>query len=192
MHVLALAGIEWIYFSVAGAVLWCRRRIRVMLITLWCLVIAEKFLHHKGPFRFSHHPTSEETERAEESGRAYSPDRWPQLTKGIFHTMLWNKMGKLAGALWSAVWGLAGHWSVGGKQLHCASLVLHILIIIIIIMIIPPSFSVLENCLNPRVLPFFPYTPPCHWGEWANGCEVFSCLPGWTTTASSLMFQSGL
>jgi len=44
-----------------------------------------------------------------------------------------------------SAWGLAGHQSVGGEQLHCAPLVLYIIFIIIIIIIIitiMPFFSV--------------------------------------------------
>lgn len=33
----------------------------------------------------------------------------------------------------AAAWGLAGHWSVGGEQLHCASLVLYILLLLLLV-----------------------------------------------------------
>ena len=41
----------------------------------------------QGLFCFSHHPTSEEAGGAQEAGRGHSRDSWPQLTKGIFHTI---------------------------------------------------------------------------------------------------------
>lgn len=65
---------------------------------------------------------------------------------------------------WSATaWGMAGHVSVGGKQLHCAPIILYNFIITIVILhIIFSSLSVLLSCLhvNPhKPFTFFQFSP---------------------------------
>ena len=58
----------------------------------------------------------------QEDGREHSQSSWPELAKGVFHTMErhaqyinWVELARGQGSL-------LGHQSVGGEQLHCASL----------------------------------------------------------------------
>lgn len=79
---------------------------------------------------------------------------------------------------------LAGHWSAVGEQLHCALLVLYIIITLtgIIIIIFPFHLSPIKlslaqhiNCIfAPHSLPH-----PTGWGEGqTSSCVVLSYLPG--------------
>ena len=60
-------------------------------------------------------------------GVGHNQDSWPELAKGIFHT-LWHHVrgteGRALASMAAVSQGLAGHWSVGGEQLLCKSLAL--------------------------------------------------------------------
>ena len=64
--------------------------IMAVLITQGCFSYCWAVLtQSQGLFCSSHHPTSEEAGGAQEVWRGHSRDSWPQLTKGIFHT-IWH------------------------------------------------------------------------------------------------------
>ena len=68
--------------------LWFGSVLRTVLITQGCFCYCWAVLtQSQGLFCFSHHTTSEEVEVVQEAGRGRSWDSWPQLTKGIFHTI---------------------------------------------------------------------------------------------------------
>ena len=72
-----------------GTVFWiCDQTV---LVTHWrCSCCWTDLAQHQGLFYFSCCPTSELAGGAQEVGRGCSRDSWPQLTKGIFHTM-WHQ-----------------------------------------------------------------------------------------------------
>ena len=117
-------------------------------------------------------------------GRGHSRDNWPKLAKGIFHTV-WHyaehlNCGGVGQQVAAAAWGLAGHRSAGGEQLHCVSLVYSIIVSI-------PSFPVLLNCLylNARVLPFFQFSPRSLWGR-SERTAVWCLAACWVKQQHSL------
>ena len=58
----------------------------------------------------------------QEAGREQSWGSWPELAKGIFHTMEHHAQYINRGELARRCRLLLGHWSAGGEQLHRASL----------------------------------------------------------------------
>ena len=100
--VLVLAGTELIFFIVANMGLCFGFVLKTVLIIQECFSYCWAVLtQSQGLCCFSHHPTSEEAGGAQEAGRGHSWDSWPQLTKGIFHT-IWHhaqhiKLGKEEG-----------------------------------------------------------------------------------------------
>ena len=86
--VLVWAGIELNFLIVVGRVLCFGFSMRIILITHWCFRCCWAVLtQSEGLFCFSPHPTSEQSGDAQEAGRGHSQDSWPQLTRGIFHTI---------------------------------------------------------------------------------------------------------
>ena len=62
--------------------------LRTVLITQGCFCYCWAVLtQSQGLFCSSHHPTSEWAGGAQGVGRGHSRDSWPQLTKGISHTI---------------------------------------------------------------------------------------------------------
>ena len=62
--------------------------LKTVLITQGCFRYCWAVLtQSQGLFCFSPHPTSEQAGGAQEAGRGHSRDSWPQLTKGIVHTI---------------------------------------------------------------------------------------------------------
>lgn len=102
----------------------------------------------QGHFSFLYCPAGERAEGAQGVGRGQNQDRWPKLSKEIFHTIWqWKNLknsGELAG--WAAtMWELAGLISVSGRwAIACASLALYMYVYVIIItMILFSSSSVI-------------------------------------------------
>lgn len=101
---------------------------------------------------------------------------WPQLDKGIFHTIKHHaelsSWGELSGEL-SHGWGRlsSGWWAIA----MCITCFVYCLLVITNTFL---SFFVLLNCLhlNSVVLPFSYSLPHLWWTEWLNGSSVFSCL----------------
>ena len=87
--VLVLAGIELIFFTVASMGLHFGFALETVLIIQRCFPYCWAVLtQSQGLSCFSHHPASEEAGGAQEVGKGHSRDSWPQLTKGIFHTII--------------------------------------------------------------------------------------------------------
>lgn len=113
---------------------------------------------------------------AKETGREHSWGRWPKVAKGIFHSIerhaQYINWGELPGwmvdlDLGRGVW----HLSMGGEQLHCASLISSFSIIIIIIIYNCYHTLIIELCV---VLNFHLGLNPNRW----NG----STIQSWTRT----------
>ena len=103
--VLVLLEVEVIFFLVVGTVLWFGFSMRIMLITHWCFSWWVVLSRNQGPFKF---PMLCQWAGAQEPGREQSQDSWPELAKGIFHTMeshaQYINQGNLTGA---------GQWLLG-------------------------------------------------------------------------------
>ena len=99
--VLVLAGIE-IIFIVANMGLCFGFVLKTALIIEgrfhYCWAVLTE---SQGLFCCSHHPTSKLARSAQEAGRGRSQDSWPELTKGIFHTLWCHvqriKLGEVEG-----------------------------------------------------------------------------------------------
>ena len=88
--VLVLAGIELIFFIVASMGMCFAFVLRTVLIAQGCFSYCWAVLtQSQGLCCSSPHPASEEAGGAQGVGRGHSRDSWPQLTKGIFHT-IWH------------------------------------------------------------------------------------------------------
>lgn len=84
--VLVLARIEFIFFPAAAMVL-CFG-FRITLITHQCFSCCRARLSQsQGHFIFWCCPAHKVVEGAQEAGKEKSQDSWPQLAKGIFHTI---------------------------------------------------------------------------------------------------------
>jgi len=83
--VLVLAGVELIFFVVAGTGLYFGFVLETVWITAGCLSDCWAVLtQSQGPSCSSRCPTSEEGGGAEGAGGTHSRDSWPQLTEGVF------------------------------------------------------------------------------------------------------------
>ena len=105
-NMLVLSGTELIFFLVASMGLCFGFVLKTVFIIQGCFSYCWAVLtQSQGLFCSSPHPTSEEAGGAQEVGRGHSRDSWPQLTKGIFHT----------------VWRHAQHIKLGeeeGRRVH--------------------------------------------------------------------------
>lgn len=85
---MVLAGIETIFFPVAGRGPGFGFRMRIALITQWCLGIAEQGLQSQGHFSSSHCPASQKW-GAQGAARRLNQHRasqfWTQLPAGLSH-----------------------------------------------------------------------------------------------------------
>ena len=132
--VMVLAGIEIIFFTVAGIVLCFGFSMRIMLITHRCFSCCWAVFTLNQGLSSSHALPAEKVGDAQEAGKGHSQDSWPKLAKGIFHT-IWHhaqyiNWGELAGGR-ARCSGTSWASVVGGEQLHCASLVLYILLLLL-------------------------------------------------------------
>ena len=140
------------------------------------------------------------------STRSWERTQLGQLTptdqRDIPYHMTSCSVYKLQGAGRGAViaaWELAGYQSVGGKQLHCASLALYVIITIIIILLLLLLLFYfilfqLLNCsyLNPGVfsLLLFWFSPPSHQGQGSEQVAAWCLVAGWGLTMTSTTLPS--
>lgn len=125
--VLVLAGILLILFLVAGILLWLAFKMRLILITYWCLLVARQFALNQGLFCLS--PPAARTLVGARSWEGTQPQQvTPSDPRGIPYHMVSCSVHKLEGKLagGASALGLAGHGPVGGE--HCAPLDLYILL----------------------------------------------------------------
>lgn len=131
--VLVLARIKWIFFLVDVIVPCFGLRMR---IAQWCFSSCWAGLTmSQGVFNFSCCSASKEAEGAQGAEKEHSWESWPQLTKGIFHTIRHHAeqgMGQLVWEVATAAQGLEENWLAGGELL-CASLVLYILLSLLLL-----------------------------------------------------------
>ena len=153
-----------------------------MLITHWCFSCCWAVLTlSQGFFSFSYYSASEEAGWTQQARRGHSQDSWPQLAKGIFHTM-WHhaqyiNWGELAGQHCGSRIGwvsASGWWAI----VLCVTCFVYSSSSSSIF----PSSSVVLNCLylNPWVLGFFcRFSPPSHWVEGSDWVAAWCLIAGW-------------
>jgi len=148
--ILVLAGIELISSSCYGAVWY---RMRILLITHRCLVIAELWCSEPKAFQHLTLPCLRGAGGTERAGgdRARTAD--PNCPKGCPTpcVIMWNYRTGGVG------WGSVGGWWAIALWIIC--------FLSSFIIIIFPFFSALLNCvyLNPWILPFFLILFPSQW-----------------------------
>lgn len=117
MHVLVSVGMELIFFLVPA--LCFGFSIKIEVVTHWYFRCCGTLpAESSGLLWFLHCPDSEED--------TTSQDRWSKLSKGMAHAIRTIKLAELA----AAVQGLDGHQSKGGEQMHCALIVLFVLLFV--------------------------------------------------------------
>ena len=136
--VLISAGIELIFFLVAGTVLCFGFRMRIMLITHRCFSCCWAVLTLVKDFSASHALPARSWEGAQPGQLTQTGQR------DIPYHVTSCSVYKLGGVSWEMVTAareLAGHWSVGGEQLRCASLILYILLSLLLLLFSLPFLS---------------------------------------------------
>lgn len=116
---LVSSGIKIFLFLVVGTMLWFAFGMRTMSITHWCSYcwcLSRTFQL----------PTLWQWGGQQGAGRKQSQDIWPELDKGIFH-IIEHHVQYINWESWTggANPGQSGHWSAGGEQFFCVSLVFH-------------------------------------------------------------------
>lgn len=193
LFVLDSAGAEVIFSLVTGKVLCLgfSRRITLMTHLMFWLLFSNAYPKPRA-FQF---PMLCQWACVQEVGREHIHDSWPELSTGIFHTVIhpaqcinWEPANLLASSFYLTV-GVKLSWMSWIGQLVVSICIVHhfcfmsfmspsplpvsIIAIIIIIIISSSSFQLPKNsCLNPLVLPSF-FLPPPEWRKTSRRmCDI--------------------
>lgn len=165
-------------------------------------------IQHQGLFCLSHRPACEQAAGAQSLGKGHSQESWPQLTRGIFHTM-WclaqqyklDERRREAGGgclelrhLSSQVTAMHHEILFSWKWLNICLLMgskewmfilysLHTLCLLYLFCFICFFFSQPTSFLSFT----FQFCYPSCWGQVSEGCVGLSCLPELTLNTCSFV-----